>query len=134
MAIEFDPKGDFAEVGDNLQAITLMRPGSSMFAGISKALIRSVITTDQSATRSMYVSSTKPASQKAVSTSDVAWHFSTSELSETPQPGDMILDANGQRWTVLAVKKMTLHTRWMCACRNLAVVHGDDLPLISVPT
>jgi hypothetical protein len=48
------------------------------------------------------------------------------ELPEAPRPGDVILDSNACRWTILTVKKATLGARWRCETRNLAIAAGLD--------
>ena len=47
-------------------------------------------------------------------------------MSTPPRPGDVIVDEDGRRWTVLDVQEMTLDGRWRCVARNLAVAHGLD--------
>ena len=59
-------------------------------------------------------------------TSDVAWHLPADELPESPRLGDVIVDAYGQRWTILTVRAAALATRWRCVARDLAAAHGLD--------
>jgi head-tail adaptor len=44
-----------------------------------------------------------------------------------PKPGDQILDAGGQTWTVLGAQGQkqdrTAYQTWKCVCRNLAIVY-----------
>jgi len=112
MTLEFDPSGDLADLADGLQSVTITRPGSSMVDTLTSALCRVVSTAEADA------------SGGKCTASDVAWHLPASELSGSPQPGDVIVDGHGQRWTVLVVELATLDSRWRCICRNLAIVCG----------
>jgi len=114
MTLQFDASGDLADVADALESVTVRRPGSSTVRSITSALRRAVSTAEAEASGGKYTAS------------DVAWHMGASELSDPPQPGDVIVDGNGQRWNVLMAKLATLDGRWRCVCRNLAVVHGLD--------
>jgi hypothetical protein len=37
-----------------------------------------------------------------------------------------VVDADGQRWTVLEVQRAALQTCWQCMTRNLAIAYGLD--------
>jgi hypothetical protein len=65
-------------------------------------------------------------SQGRYTTADVGWSLPASEIPEPLRPGDAIVDAAGQRWTVLEVSQLSHRTRWRCVTRNLAVFHGLD--------
>jgi hypothetical protein len=56
----------------------------------------------------------------------VVWHLPVVELPVAPQLGDVLLDGSGQRWTILAVKRATIGTRWRCETKNVAVAFGLD--------
>lgn len=114
MAIEFDPGDDLADVVDGLTSVTVTRPGSSATTEVAHALRRPIRTREARASEGRYTAS------------DVAWHLPASEMTTAPRPGDVIVDDDGRRWTVLDVKKTMLNARWQCAARNLAVVHGLD--------
>jgi len=114
MALEFDPSDDLAGVVDGLAAVTVTRPGSSAATEVTHALRRVVRTREAEQSEGRYTAG------------DVAWHLPASELSTAPRPGDVIVEADGQRWTVLDVDETTLDSRWRCVARNLAVVHGLD--------
>jgi len=114
MAIEFDPSDDLAGVVDGLTSATVTRPGSSATTEVTHALRRPIRTREAEASEGRY------------SASDVAWHLPASEMPTAPRPGDVIVDEDGRRWTVLDVEKTTLDGRWRCVARNLAVVHGLD--------
>ena len=114
MATEFDPSDDLAGVVDGLTSATVTRPGSSTTTEVTHALRRPIRTREAEKSEGRYTAS------------DVVWHLPSSEISTPPRPGDVIVDEDGRRWTVLDVEKTTLDGRWRCVARNLAVVHGLD--------
>ena len=114
MALPFDPGDDMAEVADGLEPVTVTRPGSSAATEVTHALRRAVRTGEVKQSEGQYTAS------------DVAWHLPVSELPEAPRLGDVIVDADDQRWSVLGVQNTTFQGRWRCVCRNLAIVHGLD--------
>jgi hypothetical protein len=65
-------------------------------------------------------------SQGQAAGDDVVWHLPTAELPERPEPGYRIIDAGGERFTVLQVRDHSLPGRWRCVTRNLTVAHGLD--------
>jgi hypothetical protein len=114
MALDFDPSDDLADVTDALTSVTVTRPGSSTSTEVTHALRRPVRAREAQKSQGQYTAS------------DVVWHLPSSEMATPPRPGDVILDEDGQRWTVLAVQRTTFGGRWRCAARSLAVVHGLD--------
>jgi hypothetical protein len=112
--MDFDPTDDFPNTSDGLTAVTVTRPGGSSSTEVSHALRRPIRTREAEKSGGRYTAS------------DVTWHLPASELSAAPRPGDVIVDAEGQRWTLLDVTQTTLGARWRCVSRNLAVVHGLD--------
>ena len=114
MALDFDPSDDLAGVTDGLTPVTVTRPGSSTGSEVAHALRRTVRTREAEKSEGRYTAG------------DVTWHLPASELATAPRPGDMIVDGDGQRWTVLDVQHTALGNRWRCVARNLAVVHGLD--------
>jgi hypothetical protein len=65
-------------------------------------------------------------SQGRYTAADAGWSLPASEIPEPLRPGDVIIDAAAQRWTVLEVSQLSHRTRWRCVTRNLAVFHGLD--------
>ncbi|MFH1265452.1 MAG: hypothetical protein ABIK89_06960 [Planctomycetota bacterium] len=114
MAIEFDPSDDLAGVTDGLVAVTVTRPGSSTSTEVAHALRRAVRTREAEKSEGRYTAG------------DATWHLPASELTFAPRPGDVIVDGDSERWTVLDVQHTALGDRWRCVARNLAVVHGLD--------
>ena len=125
MTIDFDPTDDFADVVDATESVTLKRRGTSSATAIAAALRRAV-DTHQASARNLYNTWKKPASAGHLTACDVIWHLPKEQLSEAPRLGDLIVDADNARWTILDVRLATLKTRWQCFARNLAVVHGLD--------
>jgi hypothetical protein len=113
----FDPSDDFAAVTDGLAPVTVTRPGTSVRTEVAHAL-RQAVRTRQSE-QSAQSAQRPPAA-------DVVWHLPAAELAQAPRPGDVILDADGTRWTILEVRPTMLGARWRCVARNLALYHGLD--------
>lgn len=108
----FDPTADFALLADGLQAVSLVRRGSSRTARVAHALRRSLSRREASAHDGQYA------------LSDARWLLPKPECPVGPAPGDAIIDAGGNRWIVLSVTSQQLTGLWECACRDLAVAHG----------
>jgi hypothetical protein len=110
----FDPKGDFAAITDGLETVALVRAGSGSATSVPHALRRRGTLHEADV------------SQGQATADDIYWHLPTAELPQRPCPGDWIVDAGGERFTVLSVREHTLDSRWRCLARNLAVAHGLD--------
>ena len=114
MAIQFDPGDDFSSIVDRVETATVQRPGSSLASSTNGALRRPVTTREAENSQGEYT------------LSDVVWHLPAADITEPPRPADIIVDADGIRWTILAVARTAADSRWRCVCRNLAIVHGLD--------
>jgi hypothetical protein len=114
MTIQFDAGNDLVDVADGLAPVTVTRPGSSGSTQVAHALRRMVRVREIQELDGQYRAS------------DVTWHLPVGEMPSRPRLGDVIIDAEGQRWTVLDVQKASAESRWRCVCRDLAVVHGLD--------
>jgi hypothetical protein len=114
MPLQFDPSDDLAGVADGLSPVTVTRPGSSAATEVAHALRCAITAREAERAEGQYTAS------------DVAWHLPATELPAAPRLGDVIVDAEGQRWTVLSVQRTTMERRWRCVCRNLAVACGLD--------
>ncbi len=112
MTVTFAPGTDFVDVVDGMEAVTLNRRGSSSNVEVTSALQRNVSTAEVAA------------SDGNLRAGDVRWHLPVSEVSDTPQPGDWIVDAASDRWQVLEVRLDALSTRWRCMTRNLVIAYG----------
>jgi hypothetical protein len=126
MTTDFDVSGDFAAVTDGVEPVTFRRrdaAADSPCTPVPHALRRAAATAE-GAVHNLYNSEKQAPSGGRYTAADVTWHLPCEELSEAPDPGDVILDAAGQRWTILEAKLATLGTRWQCTARNLALACG----------
>ncbi len=124
----FDPSEDLAAVADGLEAVTLLRRGSTY--GVAGTTIAHALRRAMSAAEAAIVTRgdihKNVASAGRLAAYVVAWHLPIAELPTSPRLGDVILDAQGQRWTILEVKRATLGARWRCDTKNVAVAYGLD--------
>jgi hypothetical protein len=123
-----DPSDDLTTITDGLETVTLLRRGStSGTAGtiITHALRRAMTAAEAAIVTRGDVRKSVPSGGWNVSAA-VVWHLPFAELTVAPRLGDVILDAQGQHWTILEVKHTTLGARWRCETRNIAVAFGLD--------
>jgi len=113
MSLAFDPTDDFADVADFQQDVTLLRPGTSDSWALAHA-VRAVVRVSEAR-----------ASGGDVTEDDVVWHLDAAEWDGSPQPGDVIVQSDARRWTILAAR-LTATGRWRCVCRDLAIAQGLD--------
>ncbi len=124
----FDPSADFAEIVDGAEVVTLLRRGSDS-SGVGTLVahaLRGAATTSEVVFYSHSDVRKQMAAGGRCTSADVVWHLPVAELPVGPQLGDVILDSNKQRWTILAVRRAVHGTRWRCAARNLVMAHGLD--------
>jgi hypothetical protein len=121
-----DPSNDFTTITDGVEAVTLLRRGGDT-AGtpVSHAWRRAVTTSEATIINSGNVRKTMPSGGQYMA-GDVVWNLPAGELPAAPRLGDAILDGAGGRWTILAVKLVTLGSRWRCTARNLVIAHRLD--------
>ena len=112
MSVNFDPTDDFTTVTDGFSPVTLTRPGTGLSVEVPKALRRAILRRDTLDSDGRYTAS------------DFVWHLPVATLDETPQAGDILVDEDGSRWTILGVRPATFASRWHCVCRNLVTAHG----------
>ncbi len=110
----FDPSDDFPDVIDGLEAVTLVRADGSPGVAVPSALRLATRSREAAPCAGHYA------------TSDVVWNLPGAQLPDGPRLGDTIVDASGQRWTVLEVQRAARGTRWRCAARHLAIAGGLD--------
>jgi hypothetical protein len=124
----FDPSDDFASVADGTEAVTLLRrgrtPGDAGTA-IAHALRRAITAGEAAIVNTGDVSKQVPSGGRQLA-DDLVWHLPVAELPDAPRLGDVILDGDGRRWTVLTVKLATLGVRWRCETRDVAIATGLD--------
>lgn len=111
MSRKLDTTTDFAAVVDHLQAVTLVRPGSSLSLSIDGAL------------RTSTSNSTAQAKLGKYEQHDAVWHLPATIPDFTPDLGDEILDAEGRRWTVLAFRRTLDGARWWIVARDMVTAH-----------
>lgn len=126
--IMFDPFDDLELVADGTETVTLLRRGSTLGDNgtvIAHALRRGMTANEAAIIARGDVHKNVP-SDGLHTASLVAWHLPVAELSLEPRLGDVVLDGDGQRWTILEVKRVTLGARWRCETKNVAVAFGLD--------
>ncbi len=128
MSVNFDPSADFVGTTDGLEAVTLLRRGSgpSTPGTIVSHALRRAVTIREATIRNRYHTRKQVPSGGRYTAGDVAWHLPTGSLSDAPRLGDVIVDGDDRRWTILEVQLATLGTRWRCIARNLAVAYALD--------
>ena len=120
MAVTFDPSTDFEDVTDGLEAVTINRRGSSDNVSVTNALQRALGTREIEASDGKYLRG------------DVVWHIPAVEVVNgdgdtiEPAPGDLIVDAASDRWTILEKRLDTLEHRWRLVTRNPRIAYGLD--------
>ncbi len=111
MAIELDSTGDFAAVVDGWEPVTLQRRESAETVAVARALRFSTRTEEADAAGGH------------VASQDVVWQFEWPSSDGLPRLGDAIVDAGGDCWTILAVKRRGGGSRVECQSRNLHLVY-----------
>jgi len=128
MSLNFDPSADFAMALDGTESVALRRrgtePGSSETI-VAHALRRSV-TVREAGFRNPGNTWKDASSGGHYTAGNAVWHLPVEELPEAPMLGDLIVDADAQRWTVLEVNRAAMQTRWRCLARNLAITYSLD--------
>jgi hypothetical protein len=124
----FDPSDDLSSVADGTETVTLLRrgrtPGDAGTA-IAHALRRAITAGEAAIITTGDVRKQAPSGGRQLA-EDLVWHLPVAELPDAPHLGDVILDGDAHRWTILTVKKATLGARWRCETRNLAIAAGLD--------
>lgn len=122
MPVSFNPAADLSSF-DGLETVTLVQPSGGGSVEVDGALRRHVLVREAEASDGKYA------------TSDLDWHLPAAALVEGPAVGTVITDGEGVRWTVLAVERDTLGTRFRCRSRSLAIQGGlDRLVTLQVAT
>jgi hypothetical protein len=119
---------DFAKVADGLESVTLLRRGSvsdALGIAIAHALRRTMTLGELAIVKKNDVHKAVASDGRATAT-DLIWLLPIAELPELPRLGDIVLDGDGHRWTILEVQRMTRTGRWSCKTRNVAIAYGLD--------
>ena len=115
-------------MADGTETVTLLRRGRTPGdAGtvIAHALRRAITAGEAAIVNTGDVRKQVPSGGQQLA-DDLVWHLPVAELPDAPRLGDVILDGDGRRWTILTVKRATLGARWRCETRNLAIAVGLD--------
>lgn len=121
-----DLSDDLSTVIDQTEAVTLLRRGSTPGGAgttVAHALRRAITAGEAAIVATSDVQKQVPSDGKLLSHS-VVWHLPSGELPDAPELGDVILDGDGVRWTVMTVKRTTLGARWRCETKNVAIAAG----------
>jgi len=111
----FDPIGDFENIVDGLKPITLVPVGGANVPNITS--LRRAVTHKEAA-----------ASNGRYTTSDTVFHVSTVDYGQRLPLGSRIIEADGERWTVLEHAYQTLLARWRYVVRRLDTGFDADKP------
>jgi hypothetical protein len=128
MSTNFDPSADFSRVADNTEAVTLLRRGAT--PGEAGAVILHALR--RAAQLGEFAAKNRDESRRYVNSNgqcvaaEVDWHLPSAELQAPPGIGDVILDGDGLRWTILELELIMLRTRWKCSARELSIAYGLD--------
>ncbi|MGD0516485.1 MAG: head-tail adaptor protein [Thermoguttaceae bacterium] len=128
MSANFDPSADFSRVADNTEAVTLLRRGAASGEAGTVVLhaLRRTTQFGEFAAKNRDESRRYVNSDGQCVAADVDWHLPAAELEAPPSIGDMILDRDGRRWTILELELIMLRTRWKCSTRELSIAYGLD--------
>ena len=126
MSLDFDPSDDLANVADGVETVTLLRRGST--TGTAGTVIPHALRRAMSAGEAAMVTRGDVRKKNVPSGGQhtcaaVVWHLPVAELPLEPRLGDVILDAQNHRWTILAVKHTTLAARWRCETKDVATTN-----------
>lgn len=97
--------GDWA-VMDGTAAVTLTPSGSGSADAVAHALSRQITNKEAAESNGAYV------------IGDLVWSLPVEEVSVAPKPRDTITEADGTIWTIIAVDRATLRTRYRCWCKR----------------
>jgi hypothetical protein len=102
---------DFAEIVDGLEEVTLRRRDGLTTVAVVAARRQRVNQREG-----------EPSAGTVVE-SNAEWHLAFAE-GVAPHVGDVVLDADGGRWTILTAEQLPLLGRWKCATRDLRIAYG----------
>jgi hypothetical protein len=124
----FNPNADFSRIADNTETVTLLRRGTTPGEPGETILhaLRRTILSDEFAARNRSEIRRYINSDGHCIAADVDWHLPAAELDAPPGIGDVILDSDARRWTILELELILLRTRWKCFARELSIVHSLD--------
>ncbi len=103
---------DFSLLVDQLESITLQRRDSTNETAVEKAWRHLPKTRE-----------TTPSGGGALQ-ADAVWHLQLSAGETIPQLGDVVVDQQDNRWTILETQELAKLGRWKCTTRELRLVYG----------
>jgi hypothetical protein len=115
--IDLSISNDLATVADGLETAWLVRQGSepeSEGQPIAQAWRCGIDTREA-----------QP-SHGQCTAADAVWRLPLDAIDEPPQPGDLLIDASQQRWTILTVRRLACATGWRVEARRLAIAARPD--------
>ena len=99
MSISFDLSGDFLQVVDGLEAVTIEPPVGEVYQSLG--VVRQVNAAEVALSGGVFTAA------------DVVWHLPDSLVSSDLQVGTTITDSAGHQWTALAT---AMHMRGKVWC------------------
>jgi len=105
-------KNDFAEFVDNLETVALRRRNST------KELVVETAYRHQTGAQEAV-----PSGGAALQV-DTLWHLQLPSGETDPQIGDIVIDQQANRWTILETELLAMLGRWKCASRELRIAYG----------
>jgi hypothetical protein len=136
MSLNFDPSDDLGNVADGVETITLLRRGSTI--GEAGEVVTGAVRRAMSAAEAAIVTSgdvrKNVAGDGQHTALSVVWHLPVAQLAVAPRLGDVILDGENRRWTILEVKHTTLGVRWRCETKEVAIAYGLDDTIVVLKT
>ena len=112
MTIKIDFSNDLAQIANQLETVTLRRADSTQQWTVVGALGRRGATQES-----------EP-SGGTVLKDDAVWHLPIEQSGVQPRLGDIVIDQQGNRWTILEAQHLTQLGRWKCTTRELRIAHG----------
>ena len=110
---------DFATCIDDLEPVTLRRRSSTKEIAVDRAYRQKVFSKES-----------VPSNGAAVQ-AETVWHLQLATGEMGPQVGDVVIDGNAQRWTILNSEQLHSLGRWKCTSRELSIAY-DCRDLVDV--
>ncbi len=112
MVPDINAGSDFAQLIDGLESVDLRRRHSPETVTINAARRHEAISREANP------------SDGLVQQADAVWHLQMPVGESAPKIGDVVLDGNEGRWTILERQELSLLGRWRCETRDLSVAYG----------
>jgi len=109
----WDPSGDFADVMDGLEAVTL---------SVSGLDDQSILNAHRNQVSNVEIEASNGLARQG----DTIWQWPLSETPTRPVLGSTITDGDGDAWTILEIHEQVLASKWSALCRELAIEETSD--------